>query len=272
MSNSSIFLILAVLVAAIFGAIYLGIFSNNQVESPQLLSLETNAINLSGELDVAAVGLFESSTGTAALMKINAEVPLHVHTESTEIIYVRSGQGAIISNDESNELLLNQGNLIILLSGTPMTIQNRGDQSLELFVFLSPPSHEENVLRIESEAQKLSVSGGFDPIDIDLPSKFAEYDSNSQLEPIDSALAGFVGGRVSLVKLFRSVKTTTEKDKLLLLMDCDAVFSTRNLEFEITADHLLIVPAGNRYTLAPTSDQSCDLISFELDPETSAEN
>lgn len=74
-------------------------------------------------------GLAEFPGGTLAAS--------HSHESEEEIIYILSGQGAIISNDE--ETLLEPGVAVFIPPGVPHQIRVDGAEPLKLVTVFSPP-------------------------------------------------------------------------------------------------------------------------------------
>lgn len=274
MQNSSIFLILGALVAGVLALLILGFLSGSDAAEPQLISIKEELLSLPDDLDVAAASLFESEKGTLALMKVKTGIPSHMHMESNEVIYILSGEGTLYTSKEEKALSLTPGKLVIIFEFTFMRIESNSSNPLEFLIFLSPPSHEGNVWREDTDDSTPGAAPpAFEPIDVNITAKFGEYNGRTLTSPLSLALAGLSDGRVSMKKIYLKERIKNERDELMLLIECAAEIEANGMkQTNLTNGDLLIMPHGNIFTLTPNAGETCDFISFELEPESSSEN
>ena len=249
MNNFPIWILLVL--AAGLGALLL-IMGNigTEAAAPSLVNLARAQAEMPTDLETAGRPLFDSESGTFALLRVVGETPHHVHHESNEIVYVMSGSGTASSGEAEYEI--KQGDLVIFFAGSPMHIRATSGIPLDLLIFLTPPSNENNVTRFESADEFVAASTGqLQPIQMHIPTRFRNELSNSELNAEQLQVANFSPtGQVTLqIVRTRLHLSKSTSDRALYVLSGNGTMKSGGYEFGLEPGSFLILPAERTYRI-----------------------
>jgi mannose-6-phosphate isomerase-like protein (cupin superfamily) len=273
MSNIPVWLI-AALVALVAGILLLGGVVNptgpgNEKIDPAVISLSQKMALLSDVTDAKAEPLFDSSKASLALLRIESQIPAHVHHESNEVLYVLNGAGK--ARTGPTEYDLSPGILFIAFAETPIELEKSGDQPLDLLIFLTPPSSEKNVTRLKPEEFFALSKNALAPLLINASERMKSISVQGKAIP-STTLSNFsASGNVGLLQLPQSQKISSNKasaNLLIYVLNGTASAKIDSLEATLKSGDLVIIPAKSSFQiLSPNDNQSpAELIFFSTPP------
>ena len=79
----------------------------------------------------------ETETGSVELIRLDDEVPKHMHPKENHFVYMYKGRARGTVGDVTAEV--GPGNLVAIPAGVPHTFERIGDTPVEIIVFSTPP-------------------------------------------------------------------------------------------------------------------------------------
>ncbi|MBI1730174.1 cupin domain-containing protein [Candidatus Acetothermia bacterium] len=273
MSNIPVWLI-AALLALVGGILLLSGLLNpagpgNEMIDPAVISLSQKLALLSDVTGAKAEPLFDSSKASLALLRVESQIPAHVHHKSNEVLYVLSGTGK--AHTGSAEYDLSPGILFIAFAKTPIELEKTGDQPLDLLIFLTPPSNEKNVTRLKPEEFSALSKNSLLPLLVNVPERMKSISIQGKAIP-STTLSNFsADGNLGLIQLPQSQKISADKvsaNLLIYVLNGTANAKINSLEATLKSGDLVIVPARSKFVIeSPEENQSStELIFFSAPP------
>jgi len=93
--------------------------------------------------------LAETETGSVELLRIDDELPTHMHTDENHFVYIYRGQAKGTIGDVTAEV--GPGELVVIPAGTPHSVERIGDAPVEILLFSSPPFKKDDISFLETE-------------------------------------------------------------------------------------------------------------------------
>jgi len=235
---------------------------------PQVISVDQVLAPLrAGETATATATLVEIPTASLFILRIESTTPTHSHKASNEILYVLRGQGVAISPVDE-EFELRAGKMLIVFAGTPIRLERRGDQPLDLLVFSTPPSTSDEVVLLENSEQSTFVTA-LNPMLIDIAQRMAqkldreerdmEFTVVAEMQPTGSVEFARVTGKVGL-------HHHRKENHMIYIVKGYAKTAMGSLQAEIGPDQIVIVPAGVKHEFEQLGDEPLEFILFSTPP------
>ena len=250
---------LVALLVLLFGGIFQAP-NSGPVLGPRVTSARQILAQLPTDEAVAVMSLAEVETGSFSILRLKTATAIHYHQTSNEILYVLGGQGRAISKDTEFELA--PGKILIVFAGTPVRLELRGDQPLDLLVFTTPPS-------TGVPSDRSATPGGLKPMVVDVEQRLVqgleqnprglEFTVVAEMEPTGSVELVRVSERVELHHYPR-------ENHLLYILNGRAKATIGPLNAEIGPAQIVIVPAGVRHKLERIGNEPVEFILFSTPP------
>ena len=107
-----------------------------------------------GQLDIDAnyfkySVLAETESGGIELIRVDDEIPMHVHPKENHFVYIFKGRAKGTVGDVTAEV--GPGQLIAIPAGVPHSLERIGDTPVEIILFSTPPFMPADIVWLEKK-------------------------------------------------------------------------------------------------------------------------
>ena len=81
--------------------------------------------------------LAKTETGGVELLRLDGEIPMHMHPKETHFVYIYKGRAKGTIGDNTGEV--GPGQMVVIPAGVPHKFERIGDTPVEIILFSSPP-------------------------------------------------------------------------------------------------------------------------------------
>ena len=93
--------------------------------------------------------LAETESGGVELLRIDDQIPKHMHQKETHFVYIYKGKAKGTVGDVAAEV--GPGQLVVIPAGVPHSFERIGDTPVEIILFSSPPFVEKDIVWLDKK-------------------------------------------------------------------------------------------------------------------------
>ncbi len=95
--------------------------------------------------------LTQTETGSIELLRLDGEIPLHMHPKENHFVYIYKGRAKGTVGDVTAEV--GPGQLVAIPAGVPHKFERIGDTPVEIILFSSPPFMPGDTVFLEEKTE-----------------------------------------------------------------------------------------------------------------------